>query len=222
MLAKATIFADQHIFYFFFNFYVQVNSFRGLSREGALYRLNNYYKFAILRNPLERLLSAYRNKLESPINITLIKKFPHRLKAYILTLTNRHLIEQWAREKNYGEDIHPTFRDTLKFLTKFNLSAYNEHFTPFLELCQPCAINYDVYLNLKAINYDIFALMEYLGIPYSYYPPVPKSEMTRDHMKEYYGQVPAYLKDKVFDRLRKEIEFYYKLHPEEKGMHFNL
>ena len=107
-------------------------------------------------------------------------------------------------------------------MTKFDLSSYNEHFLPFLELCQPCAINYDSFLNLKTLQYDIFALMEYLGIPSEYYPPYRKMEMTRDLMGVYYKHVPATLKNKVYKRLANDLEFYYNLHPEENGMHFNL
>ena len=47
----------------------QVHSFRNLTYDEAMYRLQHYFKFAIVRNPLERLLSAYKNKLERPFNI---------------------------------------------------------------------------------------------------------------------------------------------------------
>ena len=46
--------------------HTQVHSFRNLTKAEAVYKLKHYFKFAIVRNPAERLLSAYRNKLESP------------------------------------------------------------------------------------------------------------------------------------------------------------
>ena len=57
-------------------------NFHNLSKEEALYRLKNYYKFAIFRNPLERLLmSAYRNKLEPPLNYAIRRNFPDRYES---------------------------------------------------------------------------------------------------------------------------------------------
>jgi len=193
-----------------------------LSKEGALYRLNNYFKFTVLRNPLERLLSGYRNKLESPLNITMVKKFPNRLKAYILTLLDKKRIAAWAKEKNYSRDIHPSFSETLDFMTMFNLSAYNEHFIPFMQLCHPCAVNYDVYLNLKTINYDVFALMDYFKIPSKYYPPVPRSHLTSDLMTSYFKAVKEPLRNKFYKKFSREMEFYYKAYPEEADMHLDL
>ena len=187
-----------------------------MSREGIIHRLDNYLKFAIVRNPMERLLSAYRNKLEPPLNYTRVKKFPDRLKAFILALKNKSALQEWVSLKNYSNDIHPSFSDTLDFMTKFTLSAYNEHFLPFLKLCHPCALKYDLFLNFKSINYDVFALMEYLGIPINYYPRVYHPSVTRDILDRYYKLVPQQIKTRVSHTLDKELGFYYALHPEEQ------
>ena len=74
-------------------------NFHNLSKEEALYRLKNYYKFAIVRNPLERLLSAYRNKLEPPLNYDIRRNFPDRLKAYILKKYRREDLEAWIADE---------------------------------------------------------------------------------------------------------------------------
>ena len=41
-----------------------------LTIKEKLQRINDYYKFIIVRNPFERLLSGYRNKVEKPIRYT--------------------------------------------------------------------------------------------------------------------------------------------------------
>ena len=186
-----------------------------MSREEAIYRLENYFKFSILRHPIERLLSAYRNKLEKPLNFTRVKKFPDRLKAFILALKRKSALQKWVALKNYSNDIHPSFSDTLEFMTKFTLTTYNEHFLPFLKLCHPCAIKYDLFLNLKSMNYDIFALMEYMKIPFQYFPGMFKTSDTRDLLEEYYQQVSPKVMTRVHNTLGKDLKFYYDMYPEE-------
>ena len=38
-----------------------------LTAKEKLQRMKDYYKFVIVRNPLERLISGYRNKVEKPV-----------------------------------------------------------------------------------------------------------------------------------------------------------
>ena len=205
----------------------QVHSFRNLTYEEAMYKLQHYFKFAIVRNPLERLLSAYKNKLERPFNIgkscdchvvllmqfiimlngfaqihctsiglyrvyvyynshslththththciylrplhthaqtELRKFFPERLKAFILKLYRREEFEKWIARNNSLEDIHPSFDEFVQFMNSYPLTAYNEHFKPFLELCNPCAVNFDLFLSFKTLEYDVYALLDYLS-----------------------------------------------------------
>ena len=200
-----------------------MHSFRNLTREQAIYKLKNYYKFAIVRNPLERLLSAYKNKLETPLNATMRKKFPDRLKAYLLDLYAHDQLKSWISARQYTKDIHPTFQHLLKFMTQFSLSSYNEHFMPFVQLCFPCAVDYDLLINFKTINYDMYALMDYLNIPPSYYPAAIGHETpTSAYMKQYYGNISGPIKEDLFKKLEQELDFYYALQPEEEGMHRDL
>ena len=207
----------------------QVHSFRNLTYDEAMYKLQHYFKFAIVRNPLERLLSAYKNKLERPFNIgkscdchvvllmqfiimlngfaqihctsiglyrvyvyynshslthththththciylrplhthaqtELRKFFPERLKAFILKLYRREEFEKWIARNNSLEDIHPSFDEFVQFMNSYPLTAYNEHFKPFLELCNPCAVNFDLFLSFKTLEYDVYALLDYLS-----------------------------------------------------------
>lgn len=201
-----------------------MHSFRNLTREEAIYKLENYYKFSIVRNPLERLLSGYRNKLESSLDVNHRKIFPDRLKAYILNLYDRKRLEKWIAAKNYSEPIYPDFTQFIQFMTQFSLSSYNEHFMPFLHLCYPCAIDYDVMLNFKSLNYDMYGLMEYLGVPESYYPTAGAhmNDLTSSHLEEYFGTLPSRIKTTLFNKLHLELSFYYAIHPEEGAMHTKL
>ncbi len=185
------------------------------------YRLKNYYKFAIIRNPMERLVSGYKNKLLPPFDIRRKKQFPNKAKAFILNLFDTKRLHDWIAAGNFSQDIHPTFTDFLRFMSKYSLNAYNEHFMPFMQLCYPCSIHYDVLVNMKTMDYDIFALMEFLGIPSNYYPPVVahRGTPTVDYLSEYFRSVPDVVKDDLYHALSQELEFYFQMQPEERGMH---
>lgn len=44
-----------------------------LTEKQKSQRMNDYYKFMIVRNPFERLVSGYRNKLEKPVRYIQMK-----------------------------------------------------------------------------------------------------------------------------------------------------
>ena len=173
---------------------------------------------------MERLLSAYRNKLETPLNYTTRKQFPDRLKAYILRKYNSKILNAWIEYGNYSIDLHPSFSDFLQFMVKFPLRFYNEHFKPSLDLCFPCAVHYDYYLNFKSMEYDVYSLIHFLGIPFDYYPSffAHPEQHTSDFVESYFGGVALAEKVKLFNAFSQELEFYYSLYPEEWGMHKDL
>jgi len=172
---------------------------------------------------MERLLSGYRNKLETPYNIS-SHHFPDKLKGYILRQFRKVEFWKWVEQGNQSVDIHPTFAEFLQFMLPYPLSYYNEHFKPVLNLCFPCVIHYDFYARFKSQDYDVYALMDYLGIPSAYYPHIilHKDTPIKSYLQEYYWELPAVLKAKLAQAFRTELDFYYALYPEERNMHMLL
>ncbi len=203
---------------------LQVKALHNLSAEEALYRLNSYMKVLIVRNPLERLLSAYRNKLEPPFNPDNRHFFPDNLKLFICQRARRDRPSEDVKQWNVSSTWHPKFREFVYFMTLYDLSTYNEHFKPVLDLCYPCAIQYDFFANFKSLDYDVYALMDYLGISTLYYPQAIShaSTPTEAYMEEYYSTLDFNTKRKLHDAFSLELQFYYSLHPEEKDMHKHL
>ena len=176
-----------------------------------------------MRNPLERLLSAYRNKLEHPVLYAERKHFPASLQLFIVSLFRPKYVHTWLESQT--EDRHvlfPSFKEFVNYMSIFSLQDYNEHFIPFSELCHPCAIGYDLYANFKTMDYDIEAVLEYLSIPSSYYPSVASHHHTKELMNDYYRLITWREKKALFNTFQNDLDLYYALYPEETNTHKQL
>ncbi|NXU48430.1 CHSTE sulfotransferase, partial [Turnix velox] len=110
-----------------------------LRPEEITYRLDNYFKFLFVRDPMERLLSAYRNKFGE------IKEYQQK---YGVEIARRY---RKNGGNSAGDDV--TFSEFLRYLLDEEVERMNEHWMPIYNLCQPCAVRYDFigsYERLKA------------------------------------------------------------------------
>ena len=174
---------------------------------------------------MERLLSAYRNKIEPPLDWENRHHFPDTVKTYILQHFRKIQFRAWLDGSgNETQDIYPNFSEFSHFMTLFKLTDYNEHFKTVLDLCYPCAVHYDFYANFKSLDYDVYALMDYLDIPMEYYPRLISHRRTPTtlYLDGYYSGLSHVEKQKLFNVFSNELDFYYTLHPEERGMHMSL
>ena len=104
-------------------------------------KLRTYLKFVFVRNPLERLLSAYRSKFE--IDSPWANYYRKRLGRKIIKNFRRNATKE-SLEK--GHDVK--FDEFLKYISnlssKNHARAFDEHWKPISDLCFPCLIDYDV------------------------------------------------------------------------------
>ena len=57
---------------------------RTLTHTQKMSRISEYYKFMMIRDPLERLVSAYRDKMAAPLMAGYENQFPDKIKLAIL------------------------------------------------------------------------------------------------------------------------------------------
>ena len=153
------------------------------------YRIRNYYKFMFVRDPLERILSAYVNKFTMHYNevfklkygIKIIKKFRRRPTQHALLK---------------GDDV--TFNEFVRYLLKPAISQPLEpHWRQFYKLCAPCVVQYDAIGKYETMSADVDFVMDELGI--SHLVSFPKGTAvdgkgkTTQVMQDYYKTVPAEL-----------------------------
>ena len=193
-----------------------------LPRKLAMRKLSIYFSFTVVRNPLERLVSAYRNKMEEHDGYE---------DSYYFRLQKEIISSQ--RLKNSSGPSYPTFKEFIEYHLKLGFRWWDPHFAPSSYLCQPCLAKYSFYPNTKSLDDDVKSVLHLLNIPEEYYfskklrDKIPTTIKAHAHntsslLSHYYSQLPHDVKKKLFEKLAFELDYYYSLYPAEYGMHLLL
>jgi hypothetical protein len=104
-------------------------------------KYENYTKLLIVRNPLDRLVSGYLDKMHSSIS-----KFPK---------IQQSIIKQY-RKDNSTNSTYPTFEEYVAMLLNESDKAnMNFHWSPYVHRCGICGINYDFILRIETMQHDM-------------------------------------------------------------------
>ena len=184
--------------------------------------LLKYFKFTVVRHPLERLVSGFRDKLESPLDFATRSKFHQAIKVDILRQFRPKALKRWQALQGY-ENITVSFQEFVLYALKKEFHQdLNEHFKTTTSICHPCALRYNFYLNFRTLSDDVQALTERFSLNPDYYRDqslhLPSTE-TRQVMKNYYSLLPEPERRQLVSALWEELDFYYHLFPAERGSH---
>ncbi|KFQ31423.1 Carbohydrate sulfotransferase 9, partial [Merops nubicus] len=114
--------------------------------------LTNYTKVMFTRHPLERLVSAYRDKLL------------HSEPFYSITVAN-DIKAMFRKNKNSSEKV--SFQEFVNFITAKPPSSLDIHWKPMFLLCDPCNIHYDVLGKYETLGLDSKHVLKVIGAPES-------------------------------------------------------
>lgn len=103
-------------------------------------KMSKTKKFLIVRHPLERLLSAYRDKLEHLRN-----------REYYYKRFGRRIVLKYRLSGNMTR-LEPTFAEFLRFIV--SEKYFDEHWMPYYHTCEPCMIHYDYILKFETLDRD--------------------------------------------------------------------
>ncbi|XP_054163738.1 carbohydrate sulfotransferase 11-like [Oppia nitens] len=171
------------------------------------YKLRSYLKFMFVRNPYERLLSAFRNKFEDTFKDYFRERFGRKIvKQFRQQPTNESL--------ERGHDV--TFEEFLTYISQLNTSdhnhQFNEHWRPVTNLCFPCAIDYDVIGKYETLHSDVQLVLRKARI--NHLIQFPKREDTysnlpsSDLISQYYTNVSDILIDKLAKVYNQDITLF--------------
>ena len=140
-------------------------------------RLQSYYKFLFVREPFERLLSAYENKFVK-------RQWPWR---YIFKF-ERDIYEKFSQvDPSAGWNV--TFKRFVYFLNDFRFNQ-NDHWAPNARLCLPCDIEYDFIGHFKDMPEEAAYVLKKTGVDKEVTFPEFVTHNTTDKLLQKYAPVP--------------------------------
>ena len=165
------------------------------TEEERLIRIKTYFKFLFVREPLHRLLSAYKDKF--------VRRGKYASKDARFQIVKAYRPQDY--KPNY-KDINITFAEFIQYFS--NDVPRNEHWRQYEKLCHPCVINYDFIGHLETLEDDAPLLFKMAGIDDRVsFPPIHKSTST-DEVLEYYSQVPMQYITRLGEQYRSDFEIF--------------
>jgi len=169
----------------------------------------------IVRHPFERLVSAYRDKLERTHKVAYLKDFYYKTygKKIVAKFRTKAIQkfgdEFFSAKNNYGAPLPvkdngrpssdlPIFWEFVQFVIESRKGAMDEHWKPTFNYCSMCVLNYDYvikfedYLNeakafLKTSNLNTLANEEVLEEAIN--PNRPGEMSSSDITEKYFGML---------------------------------
>lgn len=141
----------------------------------------HFFKFLLVRHPFERLLSAYRDKVERADHWSLKELRQHifdslkEMRQETLKKTPSTAVNDTGgtSERPGGldqkEDPIPTFADFLEYILTTNLSdgGFDSHWAPYWRTCSPCSIKYDAIAKLETAELDLKLVWQRMGLQWT-------------------------------------------------------
>ncbi|XP_060595938.1 carbohydrate sulfotransferase 11-like [Ruditapes philippinarum] len=160
-------------------------------------RLKHYRKVIFVRDPLARLISAFRNKFTEAKNLKFISLYGREI---IQGATNGHA--------NKIPDIGSIkFAEFLRYLAdeKTIMQGYNDHWKSFKDICHPCYIKYNFIGKYESIKEDVGYLLKMLNVQQRF--KFPEREKDYNHTKSA-DMISSFFKDVDPDIFSKVVNVY--------------
>uniref|UniRef100_A0A8W7P8V5 Carbohydrate sulfotransferase n=1 Tax=Anopheles coluzzii TaxID=1518534 RepID=A0A8W7P8V5_ANOCL len=172
--------------------------------------ISNTISFLIVREPFERLLSAYRNKLEGCRN-----------KYY--KLLGEQIVKKFRKThppKGVKPPHGPTFREFLEFLVSHYRSGgrFDEHWSPVYSFCTPCSINFTLIAKMETFQRDSEYIIRQAGLETLLLNKMPRYKArwitnrstsdTRNLIPRYFAQIDEKLLTDVLEIYQLDFELF--------------
>ncbi|XP_018594466.1 carbohydrate sulfotransferase 8-like isoform X1 [Scleropages formosus] len=165
-------------------------------RRGIARRLDTYTKVLFVREPFERLVSAFRDKFESP-------------NTYYHPVFGRPIISRYranASQAALRTGTGVTFKEFMQYLLDVHRPVGMDiHWEHVNQLCSPCLLRYDFIGRFETMEEDANFLLRRAGAPSNLTFPVfkdrnPHAERTSARITQrYFAQLNASERQRAYD-----------------------
>ncbi|XP_054673869.1 carbohydrate sulfotransferase 9 isoform X1 [Grus americana] len=167
--------------------------------KGIYTRLNTYTKTIFVRDPMERLVSAFRDKFEHP-------------NSYYHPVFGKAIIKKYRQNAN--EEALKTgsgvkFKEFIQYLLDSHRPVGMDiHWEQVSKLCYPCLINYDFIGKFETLEEDANYFLQLVGAPAELKFPKFKDRHSSDERTSA-EVVRQYLKELSKEERQLTYDFYY-------------
>ena len=181
-----------------------------LQNEDIDFRLKTYKKFLFVREPMERLVSAYKNKILG----TQKDGYVQSAKEFILRTYRKLNNFKFSNTTDYKI----TFREFANYVTirrsHHELGQLNQHWRPYTEVCHPCVISYDYIGRYETLEEDAEQILRRVGAPRTlHFPPFVQSK-SKSEVTSYLDELSASEKKMLFSIYSRDYTVFGYPHPE--------
>ncbi|XP_077208661.1 carbohydrate sulfotransferase 9 isoform X2 [Paroedura picta] len=164
--------------------------------KGIHMRLQTYTKIIFVRDPMERLVSAFRDKFEHPNN------YYHPVFGKPIIKKYRHNADREALSTGSGVQ----FREFIQYLLDSHRPiGMDIHWEQISKLCHPCIINYDFIGKFETLEEDASYFLRLIGAPEDLTFPNFKDRHSTDErtnsevVRQYLAEIPATERQMIYD-----------------------
>ncbi|XP_051165433.1 carbohydrate sulfotransferase 11-like [Leptopilina boulardi] len=175
-------------------------------------------KLLVVRHPFERLLSAYRDKLENSVagrehgTLHFYEKYG-KIIVQKYRDKNLHPIQanQVIRKKDTPAPagIEPTWREFIDYLINTDLGSYaDDHWMPYYLYCTPCLLNYDFIAKVETLWNDQLFTIYKLKLDEKIKPHWRHSNGQTNASKIYFSQLNKDMVYKLYKKFQLDFELF--------------
>ncbi|KAG8516196.1 Carbohydrate sulfotransferase 13 [Galemys pyrenaicus] len=164
-------------------------------------RLRAYLTFLFVREPFERLASAYRNKFARPYSADFQRRYGTRI---VRRLRPGAHPDALAR----GHDVR--FAEFLAYLLDPRTrrdEPFNEHWERAHALCHPCRLRYDVVGKFETLAEDAAFVLGLAGASGLRFPAPPRAKAAnaRDQAARLFRDISPFYQRRLYDLYRMDF-----------------
>ncbi|XP_043471620.1 carbohydrate sulfotransferase 9-like [Leptopilina heterotoma] len=175
-------------------------------------------KLLIVRHPFERLLSAYRDKLENSVagrehgTLHFYEKYgkmivqKYRDKNFA-TFQSNQVIRKIGTPAPAG--IEPTWREFIDYLINTDLGSYaDDHWMPYYLYCTPCLLNYDFIAKVETLWQDQIFTIHKLKLDKKIKPNWRHNNGQSNASRIYFSQLNKDMVQRLYKKFQLDFELF--------------